>query len=180
VAAFVGGDWSRKGLDLAIEALALATQSGDQRLCLWIAGPGEAARYRELSRVLAVSERVHFLGPRTDVEKVYQGADMLVLPSLYETFSLVAYEAAACGLPVVATQCHGVSELVGGNEAGMLVERTPKAFAQAMVTLSHDAGLRTRMGEAGRRQSQSFTWERSAESVLSLYFRLVAQSRVAA
>jgi glycosyltransferase involved in cell wall biosynthesis len=175
VALFVGGDWSRKGLDLAIEAVALLTRSGDSGVCLWVAGRGERARYFQQAKHLGVADRVQFLGVRTDIEKLYQAADVLVLPSSYETFSLVAYEAAACGLPIVATACHGVAELVGNDEAGVLVERTPHALALALGRLAEDGPLRTRMGEAGRRRCISFTWERSAESVLSLYRTLLAR-----
>jgi D-inositol-3-phosphate glycosyltransferase len=79
---------------------------------------------------------------------------------------------------VAATACHGVAELVGDGEAGLLFERTPQACALALGRLAGDGALRARMGEAGRRRSLSFTWEQSADCVLGLYRRLLASESV--
>jgi glycosyltransferase involved in cell wall biosynthesis len=179
IALFVGGDWDWKGLGLVIEGLALACRSGAEMLSLWVVGQGDTDRFRGLARRLGVEERVRFLGFRHDVQCCYQAADVLVLPSLYETFSLVAYEAAACGLPVVGTDCHGIRELVGQEEAGVLVARTAEAVGRALALLASDAALRARMGEAGQRRCNSFTWDRSAHSVLDLYRDLLSSMPLA-
>src|SRR5829696_2802780 len=110
VAVFVGGDWARKGVDIAIAAVGELRRSHDMAVTLWIVGPGDVARYRDLARTEGAEGGVHFLGPRSDTERFYQGADVFVLPSLYETFSMAAVEAAACRLPMVATSRDGVFE----------------------------------------------------------------------
>ena len=76
-------------------------------MSLWIVGPGDVERYRALARGEGVEDRVRFFGRRTDTERFYRAADAFLFPSLYEAFPLVALEAAACGLPIVATASMG-------------------------------------------------------------------------
>jgi len=170
---FVGGDWDRKGLGVTIGALGRAPE----RLRLWIVGRGPEARFRALARERGVEERVTFLGPRSDAERFYQGADVFVLPTLYETFSIAAHEAAASALPVVATAVSGIEELVGADESGILVERDETALAAALARLAGDPALRRRLGEEGRRRAERLDWERSARSVLDTYSSLLAEAR---
>ncbi len=84
--AFVGGDWEHKRLRLAIEALAQAP-SWD----LIVAGRGHVPPYQELADSLGVSGAVHWLGVVHDIQVVYELADAFLLPSSYETFSLVTF-----------------------------------------------------------------------------------------
>ncbi len=179
VALFVGGDWTRKGLELAIRALALAQRQADRRMQLWVVGQGDLGRFREIARDWGVADQVQFFGRRSDVERFYQSADIFILPTIYETFSLAAYEAACCGLPVVATRVSGIEELVGANDAGILVDRTPDAIAAALGRLVLDEDTRLRMGQAGSSRAKTFTWQRSADAVLALYRELLAQQSMA-
>jgi UDP-glucose:(heptosyl)LPS alpha-1,3-glucosyltransferase len=168
VALFVGGDWDLKGLAVAIGGLAVARERG-VRLRLWVVGGGRQDQFRQLARQAGVEASVRFFGVRTPVEPFYRAADIFVLPTVYETFSLVAHEAAACRLPIVATRVSGIEELVGDDEAGLLVERDPLAVGQALVRLAASRELRTRLGAEGRRRAARKTWERSAASVVDLY-----------
>jgi glycosyltransferase involved in cell wall biosynthesis len=103
---------------------------------------------------------------------------MFVLPTAYETFSLVAHEAAACALPVVATRVSGVEELIGDDQAGILVDRTPEAMGEALARLAADAALRQSMGSEGRRRTASLTWEQSAATVIGLYEALLPERQL--
>jgi glycosyltransferase involved in cell wall biosynthesis len=94
------------------------------------------------------------------------------LPTLYEQCCLSVYEAAAAGLPVVTTPVSGMEELVGADEAGLLVPRDPGAFAPALGRLAVDARLRRRLGETGRERAATFTWERAVEGILAAYREL--------
>ncbi|GEM_PF-218442 len=172
VALFVGGDWDHKGLGLAIEALARG-RGEHPGLVLWVVGEGPRARFEGLAARLGVDGAVRFWGRRADTERFFQAADLFVLPSAYETFSLVAHEAAACGLPLVVTGVNGAAELVGRDEAGIVVERDPAAIARALGRLSADPALRRGMGERARERVAPFTWDRSARSVLALYDSLL-------
>jgi glycosyltransferase involved in cell wall biosynthesis len=168
VVLFVGGEWGRKGLVPLVQAVGLLHDGFGARLELWVVGRG----------TWPASERapgcVRFLGERSDVERVYAAADALCLPSSYETFSLVAHEAAACGLPLVATHVHGVDELIGEDEGGGLwVSQEPLSIAGALSTLAADAGLCRRLGDTARRRSEGCTWERSAGSVAACWDALL-------
>jgi glycosyltransferase involved in cell wall biosynthesis len=175
VALFVGGDWDRKGLGVAVEAMGILRRRG-RPVHLWVVGDGDMGRYREEATRLGVVDTVSFFGRRTDTERWFQAADVLLLPSLYEAFPLVALEAASCGLPVVATPVHGIAELVGRDEAGVLVERRPDALADAIGRLALDPGLRRHLGEEARRRVQSLTWERCAELTRQLLYELTHPS----
>jgi glycosyltransferase involved in cell wall biosynthesis len=173
VALFVGSDWEHKGLAIAIEALARARTSSEASLRLWIVGRGDQNRARAQAERWGVADRVRFFGVRSDTERFYKAADVLMLPSRYEAFPLVSLEAAACALPVIATRVNGVSELIGDDEAGFIVDRNSQAFAEALETLTADAGRRVRAGGEARRRASSYTWDRSAESVLQIYRELL-------
>jgi glycosyltransferase involved in cell wall biosynthesis/GT2 family glycosyltransferase len=172
VAVFVGGDWDRKGLAVAIEGLAHARRQG-VAVQLWVVGPGDRPRYEGLAARAGVAADVRFLGHQGDTRRFYQGADIFVLPTLYETFCLAAFEAAACGLPVIVTAVHGAGDLVGEDAAGVRVERTPVAVGAAITRLAADPGLRASLGEAARRRSLEFTWARSVDAVLASYAALL-------
>lgn len=178
VALFVGGDWDRKGVDVAIEGLVLGLRDVPA-LRLWIVGRGDERRFMTLAARHGVEERVSFFGPRADTERFYRAADIFVLPTQYESFSLVAYEAAACGLPVVATRVSGVEDLVGDDEAGIIVDRTPEAVGAALARLASDPETRARMGSEGRRRALGYTWERSISSILDLFGELNRKEPVA-
>jgi glycosyltransferase involved in cell wall biosynthesis len=172
LALFVGGDWSRKGIRASIEAVAIADLNG-VALRLWVIGAGDEPRYRALARDLGVDDRIVFFGPRADTETYYRAADVFVLPSLYETFSLAAHEAAAAGLPVISTPVSGVSGLVGSDDAGILVAPTAGSVAEALERLSRDPLLRQRLGEEGRRRVSRRTWEASVDDVVDVYRTLL-------
>ena len=172
VAIFVGSDWDHKGLSIALEAVALA-RSEVRDLILWVVGRGDEARFAAEARRLRIAEHVRFFGFRRDTERFYQAADIFVFPSVYETFSLVAFEAAACGLPVVATRLNGVEELVGSNAAGVMVPRSAEAFAEALSYFATHPMERRAMGDVARRRASEFTWTRSTDSVLRVYSELL-------
>jgi glycosyltransferase involved in cell wall biosynthesis len=167
LAAFVGSEWERKGLEPAIRALALAPA-----WTLMVAGAGERARYQELAEQLGVGERLRWLGVTADVQLVYQVADAFVLPSSYETFSLVTFEAAASGLPVLATPVNGVRELIEDGRNGYLINRDPRLIAEHLGRLAAEPELRSRLGRAARESALGFSGERMVREHHELYVRL--------
>jgi glycosyltransferase involved in cell wall biosynthesis len=173
VAVFVGSDWDHKGLEIAMRGLAQARASGATNLKLWVVGRGDTTRFEKEARSLGIVEDVRFFGFRRDTERFYQAADVFVFPSAYETFSLVSFEAAACGLPVVATRLNGVEELIGPDDGGLTIGRSPEAFANALLYLATNPHERQAMGNLARRRAARFTWERSTQGVLDLYSDLL-------
>jgi glycosyltransferase involved in cell wall biosynthesis len=171
VAAFVGSEWERKGLRAVIEALASSPEWD-----LVVAGGGDEAHYRELADALGVGERVHWLGVVRDVHVVYALADAFVLPSSYETFSLVTFEAAASGLAVLATPVSGVRELIVDGHNGFSITQEPSMIAERLRLLSADAGLRERLGRAARQSAAEFGWQQMVRRHHELYTRLARES----
>ena len=115
------GQFERKGLPLVLQAL---EGPGMERVKLIVVG-GEAdliARYGQVAAGHGLQDRVKFVGMQTDVRPFLWSSDVFVFPSLYETFSLVTYEAAASGLPIVVSQLYGVEDLVVDGENGFLIE----------------------------------------------------------
>jgi UDP-glucose:(heptosyl)LPS alpha-1,3-glucosyltransferase len=171
VAAFVGSEWKRKGLRAAIEALALAPEWD-----LVVAGGGYEKEYQEIADAIGVGGAVHWMGVVRDVQVVYQMADAFVLPSSYETFSLVTFEAAASGLAVLATPVSGVRELIEHGHNGYLITQEPDRIAACLRDLGADAELRARLGRAARQSALRFSWENMVAEHQRLYARLASHA----
>jgi glycosyltransferase involved in cell wall biosynthesis len=169
VAAFVGSEWERKGLAPLIRALALAPGWS-----LLVAGEGDEARYRELADAAGVGEAVRWLGVSRDTPLVYELADAFVLPTSYETFSLVTFEAAASGVAILATPVNGVRELIEDGHSGLLITAEPEVIAERLRRLAADPELRARLGRAARQAALAFGRERMLAEHEALYLRLAA------
>jgi glycosyltransferase involved in cell wall biosynthesis len=171
VAAFVGSEWERKGLEPAIRALALAPDWD-----LVVAGDGDRTSYQELADGLGAGERVRWLGVISDVQLVYALADAFILPSAYETFSLVTFEAAASGLPILATPVSGVRELIEDGRNGFLITRDPQEIAGRLTELASDPELSSRLGAAARESALNYSWRRMVDRHSELYARLAGRT----
>jgi UDP-glucose:(heptosyl)LPS alpha-1,3-glucosyltransferase len=165
-----------KGLDLAIEGFAAARRTGTGPDLLWVVGAGNE-RHSELAARLGVGDRVRFLGYTSEVERAYRGADLFVLPTVYEAFCRAAHEAAACGLPVVAPPVNGIRELVGQDEAGIVARRDSADLARALSELAGDPERRARMGEVARHRALAFDEQAVAGRILALYESLLASPK---
>jgi UDP-glucose:(heptosyl)LPS alpha-1,3-glucosyltransferase len=167
VAAFVGSEWERKGLEPAIRALSLAPD-----WTLVIAGGGEQARYRRLAESVGVGESIRWLGVTRDVQLLYQLADAFLLPSSYEAFSIATLEAAASGLPMLVTPVNGARELIEDGQNGFLIGREQDEIAERLNHLAADSALRERLGRAARESALKFGAGRMVEQYRALYQRL--------
>lgn len=172
VAVFVASEWDRKGLAAVIRALALARDWD-----LVVAGGGDEVRYRALADTLGVGKSIRWLGVTRDVQLVYEMADAFVLPTSYESFSLVSFEAAASGLPVLATPVNGVRELLVDGENGFLIAREPSLIAKRLGELAADPALRRRLGQAARRTALAFDTDKMVVQHHELYSRLAEAGR---
>lgn len=175
VALFVGGDWDRKGLSIAIEAVAEAWAGGAD-VVLWVVGQGDEGRFRSQADGLGLGGRVTFFGRRTDTERYYQAADVFLFPSAYEAFPLVCIEAAACGLPLIVPSINGVAELVGQNAAGIIVDRDCSAIASALTDLAVNTSRRFALAAQAQRCGAHYTWTASVAPVAELYCSLLAEA----
>jgi len=125
------GHFERKGLPLAMEALRLVA---DPAVKLIVVGgqPAAIAEYRRRAREMGLAESLRFEGMQCDLRPYYWAGDAFLLPSCYEVFPLVALEASAAGLPLVATPVNGVVDLLRHGENGLQIERTAESIAQAI------------------------------------------------
>jgi glycosyltransferase involved in cell wall biosynthesis len=135
--------------------------------------PGKAASLSPDDRAVAEAAGVRFLGSRDDVVRLYRGMDVYVLASHREGFPRSAMEAAAMGIPIVATDVRGCRQVVDHGVTGLLVPpRDPLALADAIATLAVDPSMRLRMGEAGRRKAlRDFDQQRCIDITLATYRR---------
>ena len=159
LAIFSGGVWSRKGLEPAIRAIA----RGPPRHSILTLDDPDHARFQELARSCSAGDRVRFGGFRNDVQTALAASDIFLFPSHYEAFSLATIEAAACGLPVVATRINGTEDFIEPDLTGCFVTHDPRDIAERLAGLFQDPDRRVQMGRNARALvEKSYTWERVA------------------
>ncbi len=124
---------------------------------------------------LRLEDRVCFTGfvPDDALVDLYNRADLLILPSLEEGFGLPAFEAAACGTPVVASEVGPVAELLG-PAAWTFQPHDVDGLTDGLQTLLQDTARRQAMGAEGLRRAATFTWERAAVQAHTLFHELAA------
>jgi D-inositol-3-phosphate glycosyltransferase len=183
VVVFVGRLEPLKGAELLIDALAylegvtLLVVGGDARS----AGYQADLHRRAVQR--GVVAQVRFVGavPQERLPLYYNAADVCAVPSFYESFGLVALEAMACGVPVVAARVGGLTATVRDGTNGFLVPwRDPAMFADRIGRLVRDPVLRGRMGRAARATAERFTWAGVSRQLDGLYVRLLRARAAAA
>jgi D-inositol-3-phosphate glycosyltransferase len=186
---FVGRIEPLKGVDILIKAMAsIRRDCGDQdcpNILTIIGGDPEAsqemmtaemARLQAICRDLGMDDVVLFLGKRSQdtLPYYYSAADVLVMPSHYESFGMVALEAMACGTPVVASQVGGLAFLVQDGVTGYVVpDGEPNLLIERLTTLIRDDQLRKKMGEQAAILAQNYSWDRIAERIVDVYHDLI-------
>jgi glycosyltransferase involved in cell wall biosynthesis len=182
VVSFVGGmdkPHSFKGVDVLLKACA---QLPRDTWCV-LAGDGELRPgFEKLAQELGITDRVKFVGrvAERDLPSVYRAGDVFAFPSVSgaEAFGLVALEAQACGIPVVASDLPGVRTVVADKETGLL---TPPANSNELAAhlrlMLENPEMRRAMGEAGRKRVvEKFTWKKHLEGLMGIYNNVVLSS----
>ncbi len=172
---FVGQLSPDKGLDLLLEAAPAILAPGGVRLVIIGAGPLEEPARQAAARL--GRDRLLVLGLRDDVHLFLQAADLGVFPSVWqEAFGLTIAEAAACGLPVVASQVGGIPEVVAQGRTGLLIPPgDADSLARAVLDLLADEAARAQMAaQARQRAERLFDLGRAAAQTLALYQELLA------
>ena len=180
---FVGRLDPIKGIDTWFRAMKLVVEEDPSlrgRLCVCLIGGDvdedepdeEFARLNGLKDELGIADVVAFLGKRSQesLPFYYASADVVVMPSRYESFGMVALEAMACGTPVVASDVGGLSFIVRNGETGFLVpEGDARAMAECLSCILHDPDLRARLGKRGVEVARAYAWPRIADQIEARY-----------
>lgn len=167
-----------KGIEDLVPAFATLAPR-HPRLELIVLGAGVPAQAVRGEFPAGVRGRVSCVQAATDAETaaVFAGADLFLLPSLFEGTPLTLVEAMASGLPIVTTATCGMKDVIRDGENGLLVPvRSPESVAAAVERLLSDETRRARLGGAARAEAlEKYTWERVAAPVLEVYERLCEQ-----
>ena len=172
---FAGGEWTRKGLDIAIQTLAKIPAP---HVKLFVAGhDAELRRFKAMASELGVEQRVVFGGFRRDIPAALAAADIFFFPSRYEAFSLATIEAAACGLPLVAPSINGTEDFIIPGKNGWFIQHDADDAAKVLEPLIENRELRKTMGlSAWQLVKASYTWDRVAEMTENAYFEYLEHS----
>jgi glycosyltransferase involved in cell wall biosynthesis len=167
----------RKGQEVLLRAAGLLKQRGLRTKILIVGAPfseheSHLKVLHDIARELGLEDDAVYTGEIADTRPAYAAMDILVLPSAQpEPFGGVVMEAMCMGLPVVATNIGGSVEQVADGESGFLIPPGDAgALADKLELLLRDAGLRKRLGEAGRRRvTERFTLDGMVEKVTRVY-----------
>jgi glycosyltransferase involved in cell wall biosynthesis len=177
----VGNLIERKGHAVLLHALAAIGGRGTHvpwRLA--IAGEGvERPRLEALTREYGLTDRVRLLGARNDIPDLQAGADVFVMPSLWEGLPLAVLEAMVAGKPIVASRTSGIPEAIEDGRQGVLVPPGDvQALADALWRLMNEPELRASLGRAALERARSrFTIAAMVDQYERLYRQYLAQSQ---
>lgn len=179
---FVGRIEPLKGIDVLLYAMKILLKKHPQEnLCVWIVGGDvskaadqwsrELRKLDDLRKVLDINTAVKFVGRKTPEElpNYYRAAEFLVLPSHYESFGITAVEAMACGVPVIATDTAGVSDLIDTKHAQLITSaNNPILLAKKMYGLLDDVATRQHLSQDIVESISDLSWDSAAEAFKKL------------
>lgn len=144
-----------KGVFILIEACEILLRRGHNFSCDFVGGEGDVSshQFKKVVEKRGLTETVKYLGKRygEDKNKVYQSADIFVLPTMNDCFPLVLLEAMQYGLPAISTVEGGIPDIVENNVTGFMVDQNnPVDLADKLEILMNNDTLRIQMGKAGR------------------------------
>lgn len=188
---FVGRIEPLKGVDTLIKAMSHLGADLTSRSCpvhLTIIGgepdvnademTEEMARLQKMCDDLCMGGTVVFLGKRAQdtLPYYYSAAEVLAMPSLYESFGMVALEAMACGTPVIASEVGGLGYLVQDGVTGFTIpDSDPEMLSERLSCLLGDHELRREMGSRAAEYAKEYEWEKVAASIINLYQEVVCK-----
>ncbi|MBP7929200.1 MAG: glycosyltransferase [Acidimicrobiia bacterium] len=185
VALFVGRIQPLKGLQLAVQGFASAGVEGSTLVV--VGGPSGPDGQRELetsidlARQLGVLDQIDWRPPQAheDLGVFYRAADLCLVPSYSESFGLVALEAGASGIPVVASAVGGLKRIIVDRISGRLLPtRDPREWGRVIRSLFEDPAARTTLADAAWLMSSHLTWDATARRLAGSYGTVIASDPV--
>lgn len=181
IVAMCSADVPLKGLSVLLRALSVLPRAVDVHLVV-VSRPTPGGPTEKLVAELGLATRVQFVSGLSDdeVAELMASAELAVVPSLYEGFSLPAVEAMASGTPLIASDVASLPEVVGRDgSCGVLAPPGDvQAFADAIELLHADPDRRAEMGTAARRRAvERFSWAATAAGTVDVYRRAIDAHR---
>lgn len=187
---FAGRIEPLKGIDTLLRAMSILQERHPQAVkntCVAIVGgdpwaddlDAEMARLKTLRAELGIHDLVTFLGAKDQdvLPGYYAAAEVVVMPSHYESFGMVALEAMAMGTPVIASEVGGLAHLIRHGENGFHVpSRDPEALAESILHLVEDHALRDKLGKQARADAKHYDWHVIAARMQRVYGELMRQA----
>ena len=178
---FVGRPDPLKGGELLIQATGMLQHPATVIMVGGnLEGDPELERLRQVAREQGLEDEIRFVGaiPQEELPRFYNAADLMVVPSYYESFGLVAVEALACGTPVIATKVGGLQYIVEDGENGFLIPwRCAGLFAEKIDAALGDASVLDELRACARPSVMRFSWRIVAEQIRQVYDTLTAEQR---
>ncbi|HSM70727.1 MAG TPA: glycosyltransferase family 4 protein [Anaerolineales bacterium] len=172
---FVGKFTDFKGIDTLLKAAAIYEKQIDGIQTVLV---GEGSLWDEM---LSLKEQlglngVHFLGHQTQdvLARIYNAADVSIVPSRVEPFGLVAVEALACGTPVVATNAGGLPDFINEKVGALVPVDDPESLAQAIISEIKNNTKQTKGVYANQYAYENYTWEKQVAKMIELYQQAIA------
>lgn len=172
---FASNNYRLKGLTILLAALAHLKQKNSITCpCLIVLGRGRAGHYSRIAKKLGIDERVHFLGPTTDIERYYAASDLYVHPTFYDSCALTILEALATGIPVVTTRFAGASAMVQEGLSGFVLMDPSNAFVLSeRIEQCLQPEFLERAETIARETASRFALSRNIEETIQVYRGLV-------
>jgi glycosyltransferase involved in cell wall biosynthesis len=177
-------DFAVKGQDILLQALARCVSNGDDVTCTFV-GNADGRNEQDLRDLkalalrLAISDRVEFVTGRADVEHFHSLSDVLVVPSRSEAFGLVAVEAMASGLPVIAANVGGLPHIVQDGRNGILFRcGDAEDLGKQLGWACRNRERLSQIGEAGRGSSSNYSISHHVAEVERLYSKVISAKRL--
>lgn len=168
--ALYAGD-ARKGFDRALSALTDAPA-----VHLLVVSRSAPHAYMARAEVLGVSGRVHWAGGLDDILPAYSAADVLLHPTIYDTFAMVVAESMSYGIPVIVSPDAGVADLIRHAESGWILNPDCTDLVAALNALSNDRSLRERLARLGQSTAEKRTWDDVATETVFAYEASLSRS----
>ncbi|MBE9061254.1 glycosyltransferase family 1 protein [cf. Phormidesmis sp. LEGE 11477] len=173
----IGSNNARKNISAILSAVEIAKDAGVP-VRFWKAGADFTGEQKQFIGDRNLQNEVSYLGKLNETEliELYNAADCLTAPSLYEGFGLTILEAMACGTPVITANINAMPEVAG--EAALLVNPTSiEEIAQAIQKLYNQPELANILVDKGLARVKNFTWEKTAEQVAQVYEQVLSQNK---
>jgi glycosyltransferase involved in cell wall biosynthesis len=173
---FVGRLGDEKNIRFLLRAFKIIWQRREKTHLLFIGGGPQEEEYKKIVANQPFHDHITFAGflPKGETNKIFGACDLFVFPSITDAQGIVVVEAFAAGIPVVAVNRLGPSDIVRDNEDGFLTPLNEQAFADKVIYLLENEKMRRHFGQAARNNALRFSSANSTRHLVEVYQRLIS------